>query len=246
MSGNVLTTDELVATLQRSTLPTILVEGTDDIVIFRWIERLISVTNADILPCGGRTNLFAVYERRAEFAHQKTVFLADKDMWVFSAIPDRYVDIIFTHGYSIENDMYIGSVLESLLEPSEEIEFRRELDLIAEWFAFEVEQHIAGHPAHVDYHPNVIIPPGTGGLSETFLADRKYQPASRRTVDAVRVEYQRTIRGKILFNLLLRFLSAGTRQSKYSKRNLYELCFKLAHDRILIDRLVTQIDAALK
>ena len=37
-----LTVDELVSTLRRSKLPTVVVEGRDDIQIFRWMEDLLS------------------------------------------------------------------------------------------------------------------------------------------------------------------------------------------------------------
>ncbi len=55
-----LTADELVATLIHTTLPTILVEGTQDMTIYRWLENHIGLSNTDILPCGGRNNLLAV------------------------------------------------------------------------------------------------------------------------------------------------------------------------------------------
>ncbi|MEK8017350.1 MAG: hypothetical protein VSS75_010825 [Candidatus Parabeggiatoa sp.] len=35
-------------------------------------------------------DLLSVYEQKNEFSHLKTVFLADKDFYVFLGIPDNY------------------------------------------------------------------------------------------------------------------------------------------------------------
>ena len=36
------------------------------------------------------------------------IFVADQDMWFFTGIPEKYRDtIIFTRGYSLENDLYL-------------------------------------------------------------------------------------------------------------------------------------------
>ena len=51
------TVDELVSTLRRSKLPTVVVEGRDDMQIFRWMEDLLKVHEVDVLSVGGRPNL---------------------------------------------------------------------------------------------------------------------------------------------------------------------------------------------
>jgi len=113
------TADEMVSYLKSSSLPTILVEGRDDEMIYDWLEERFSSHNAFVLPCGGRTVLLAVYERRGEFSNKKTAFLADRDIWLFTAIPPEYLDIVWTEGYSIENDLYAGTNLEVLLDSDE-------------------------------------------------------------------------------------------------------------------------------
>ena len=74
-----LTVDEIIETLKRSSLTTVLVEGVDDVMIYRWLEDEIGIHNANFFPCGGRNNLLEIYERRAEFSELKTIFVADKD-----------------------------------------------------------------------------------------------------------------------------------------------------------------------
>jgi hypothetical protein len=59
--------DELVATLKRSNLPTILVEGDDDVMVYRQFEKQFGARKVSILPCGGRNTLLKVFERKHEF-----------------------------------------------------------------------------------------------------------------------------------------------------------------------------------
>ena len=154
------TVDELVAALRRSRLPTVIVEGKDDMQIYRWVEGCIGSQNANILPAGGRNNLLSVYERRNEYAHLPVAFVADRDLWLFSGIPPIYHDIIWTQGYSIENDLYAGANLENLLAAEEATEHQQVLDSIIEWFAFEVEEYLEGREAQVATHCNRVVPPG--------------------------------------------------------------------------------------
>ena len=119
-----LTVDEIVELLRRSSLTTVIVEGKDDMTIYRWLEHRIGIDKVNFLPCGGRDKLFQVYNRRDEFSHIKTIFLADKDCFVYTKTPAEYEEIIWTKGYSIENDLYAGRFLEKLLSVNEEVNFR--------------------------------------------------------------------------------------------------------------------------
>ena len=102
--------EEIISELSKPTaLLKVLVEGKDDALVYRYIEGklndLISIDNkADVIICGGRLELIEVFESREKFKNTKVVFLADKDMWFFVGVPKDYEDIVFTDGYSIEND----------------------------------------------------------------------------------------------------------------------------------------------
>ena len=95
-----LTVDEIVAYLSRSQLPTVVVEGKDDMRIYGWAEARVGNTKAYVLATGGRNTLLAVYQRRNEFANLPVAFVADRDLWLFSEIPADYHDVIWTQGYS--------------------------------------------------------------------------------------------------------------------------------------------------
>ena len=160
--------DELVATLRRSALPTVLVEGQDDMRIYRWIEARLGSQTANVLPTGGRKNLLCIYRRRHEFAALPVAFVADRDMCLYSGIPSDYDGVIWTKGYSIENDLYAGAELENLLNPDEKKDHRQLLNVIVEWFAFEVEEFLEKRPYEVKTHCNQVVPRGQTKMDETF------------------------------------------------------------------------------
>jgi hypothetical protein len=135
------TVEELIATLNKTDLPTILVEGVADVRVYRKLEAQLGVTLGNVVLCGGRKNLFEIYNQREKLAHVRLVFLADRDMWLYKNIPPEYSEIIWTHGYSIENDVYTGSTVEKLLDEAERQKYFDLLKRLCEWFAFEVEEY---------------------------------------------------------------------------------------------------------
>lgn len=243
--GKPMTPDEIVAELKHRHEPTILVEGDDDIMIYRWMSERIGIFNVKPLACGGRSSLLAVYERRAEFSHLKTAFVADRDMWLFTAIPPEYSDVVWTEGYSIENDLYAGSNLENLLDRDEASEHRQVLNCLIEWFAFEVEECRGGKKAQTDIHPNEIVPLGTVSISQQFAVRRGYRQPDHATVVEIESAYKLKLRGKTLFELLVRYLSAPDRSVKHSIKGLYEIAFKTPQPHVYMERLIGDIQSAL-
>ena len=240
-----MTVDECVAALHRTYLPTVIVEGKDDMQIYQWTERRVGIQNANVLPVGGKETLLAVYERRNEFAHLPVAFVADKDLWLFSGIPPDYPDIIWTEGYSIENDLYAGASLENLLNADEVEEHRQVLDSIIEWFAFEVEEHLAEREAQVDKHCNEIVPIGETEMDQGFRNSRRFRPPDEELHQQIKEEYQLQLRGKSLFEILIRFLNAPNRRPKYRILALYEIAVKMADSHELMDRLIGEIERAI-
>ena len=221
------TADELVAALRRSDLPTVLVEGQEDMRIYRWVEERLGARTANVLPADGREKLLSVYARRQEFPDLPVAFVADRDMWLFSGIPSDYDGMIWTEGYSIENDLYAGAELENLLDPDERTDHQQLLDAIVEWFAFEVEEYLADRHFEVAHHCNRVVPPGQTQMDESFRQSRGFRPPGEGIRRQIREEYQLQVRGKQLFQMLVRFLSAPDRGSKFSHDNLKEIAFRM-------------------
>lgn len=238
-----LTADEIVETLKRSSLTTVLVEGKDDMTIYRWMEQKIGITNANFLPCGGRDNLIKVFNRRDEFRHIKTIFVADKDAYVYSETPKELNDIIWTKGYSIENDLYHGKFIENLLNVNEEVNFRLSLKNFITYYAFEVEQFNKKLVYNFSNHPNQVLKDNQE-LNHDFLTSVNFQNPSSETIDYLQKEYDLLIRGKSLFALLMRFLSHKKRDIKHKKATLFETCFKLNENSCILG-LTNEIEKRL-
>ena len=238
------TVDELVSTLRRSKLPTVVVEGRDDMQIFRWMEDLLKVHEVDVLGVGGRPNLFAVYDRKSEFVHLPVAFIADQDKELFTRLPAGYEEIIWTQGYSIENDLYAGAdpSLENLMDPQEAAEHRQLLDTIIEWFAFEVEEFLDGRTPEFNHHCNEVVHQGQTEMDNGFRQRRGFRPPNSELQQEIKNEYQFQLRGKLLFQMLIRFLSKSNRRIKHSIHGLYEIAFKMTPTHPLMNRLIQEIE----
>ena len=153
-------------------MPTLLVEGEDDALIYRWLENQLGIFAGSILICSGRDVLVSIYRQRASFPHSKIAWLADQDMWLFTSPPAELAGMILTTGYSIENDLYAGSEIESLLEPAERSQHSVSLQLVCRWFAFEVLENQAGRDGHVKHHINRVIDFAAMDLDPVFCAAR--------------------------------------------------------------------------
>jgi hypothetical protein len=235
------TADEIVALLKKTSLPTILVEGVGDVKIYRAIESLIGTRKGNVLICGGRALLLDIYTRRIEFAHVPLAFLADCDMLFFHCFPCSFRDVVWTRGVSIENDLYVGSIVEQLLEDDERIRFHNLLDEVCKWYAFEVEQFRAGHPAHNGTGIGRVLNDSRQGLSAEFLLKRNFHMPDGALIQQIRRDYQRQLGGKTLFALLAQILSARDRSPKHSKDGLVEIALKLARTPDVLVELVQRL-----
>ncbi len=131
-------------TLLHSKLPTLVVEGISDEVIYRKSRRKIyreleSRSAVEILIADGRDNLLEVYRKKKDFENQVAVaFMADKDMYVFGQTPKCYSDIIWTSGYSIENDLCSDGKPEKLIPPTKASQYSDKLQEAIQEFARQV------------------------------------------------------------------------------------------------------------
>jgi len=215
--------DEIVETLKRTSLPSIVVEGLDDIVVYRRIEERMSSIGADVLPALGRDKLIKVFERRSELpSTARVVFIADKDTWVHSGIPPEYCDqmLIFTDGYSIENDLYRDGQLEGLLLGAERQAFERELGDFVSWYAIALSRHLMNGTENIRLHPNHV-------LDSRFFPDLvtlKHGESDPQTLrDEIQSDYPRLLRGKSLINLLVRQTTRPGRQPSHKPLALLEI-----------------------
>lgn len=148
--------EELIGMLNHSSYPTILVEGIDDMRWYRCFEQEF-YGNAKVFQVGGRSVLFKLYERHHEIT-SNVVYVADRDMYVFGRTPRACRGIIFTKGYSVENDLLKGSILvQALFVSKDKNKLNRLLPPLAKWFAFCVEEFKQGKSPVLTDAPQCII-----------------------------------------------------------------------------------------
>lgn len=241
MSVPTLTVDELVSTLKKTSLPTVLVEGQDDMRFYRWIEKHLP-GRASLLSCDGRTTLLAVYDRRKEFHRLKATFLADKDMWLFTAIPKAYSDVIWTSGYSIENDIIADSKIDELLSEEENIQYKNLVTEIIKWFAFEVEVFRSGGASKQSVKLSKLIVGSR--LSDAYLQNRRYRPPNTATIEEITENWKLRLRGKTLLDVLTKILGQASRSPNYGGGQLLEIGVKLSPNKY-VTRLIKEISNAL-
>lgn len=218
----VLTTDEILATLNHSSLPTLVVEGDEDVIIFRRLENSTPDLSLSVLPVGGRSQVFALFERRGEIrGKQEIAFVADQDLWVLSNVPQEYISdkLIFTDGYSIENDAFRDGNYRDLLYGAERTRFAADLENFSRWFALAAARNIKdGDP--IDIHANHIL--DNEGQRETMMVLKEGETYPQELYEKIRTDYLRFVRGKSLFQLFQRQMR-GSRPVKHSKVSLLEM-----------------------
>jgi len=251
------TVDEIVSSLRHSSVPTILVEGPDDMMVYRWLNQYIKPLKASPINCGGRKNLLSVYERRDEFSSLKTVFLADQDLYVFLGIPNEYSGVIWTTGYSIENDIYAGSTkLEDLFDEIELDEYKRLIEEIIEWFTSEVEKYKQGNATDskidikVLYDKKQCINENETYIDNTgdqicLVVGNNYNLANQNLITELKKDFRLKLRGKIIFKVLSAYLNVSKRDPKYKTKQLYEIGAKPVNKNFYIKQIIEKINLKL-
>ncbi len=147
-----LTEDEIIATLERSSFEiTILVEGSDDIIIYRNLEGFLEkkgYSYIDVLGVGGRNTILNIFNKKKSgsiLQDKKIIFIVDKDIWVNVGIPDQYINknLIFTFGYSIENDVFMDVNCSAIVNSSpSQNEYEVYLDKFMQWYVLALQATI--------------------------------------------------------------------------------------------------------
>lgn len=220
---DILTIDEAVATIKRSSLPTVITEGREDYLVFRRIEEDLIDLGVDIIAVGGKDNVLELFDRRREFGRNDIVFFVDRDSWIFSNTPLNYnhYKLLITNGYSIENDIYIDGGPEALLTYRESIKFSLELDEVMKWYCFAITERMKGNDIPIKVHPNQIL--SMGMLCNKYCLSIGYVAPNSKSVTALRANYQTHFRGKNLLELIVRQLSEKSRWPKYSKHQIIDI-----------------------
>jgi len=232
--------DEFIATLRRSSLPTIVVEGVDDIVVYRYFEERLARWGVSLMPVGGRQMVIDIFKRRSEFAAVKLAFVADMDSFVHVGVPaDLESDeLIFTDGYSVENDVFRDGCLERLLRVEEKEQFTDELARFLRWYALALSRYLAGRSESISLHPEHVL----SNYEELIvLAEGEAYPDA--LLQSVQDNYERLLRGKSLMPLLVRRTNYKGRIPRHNSHALLEIV--AARPGRLLNGLFNKITSAL-
>lgn len=257
------TVEDLVLALHFSNKPNIVVEGEDDEIIYGKLVERLGRFDIGLFSAGSRKTLLHLYEElshyesRGDFRHAPVAFIADRDMWLFRGIPACYDNIIWTEGYSIENDLYSNVKLRDRI--GNKTEYNQVIDSISMWFAYKVEEYLEKNPPppkkvfqsfrdeeHVDVGHRLgrIIP----GERPALAPDLEFLPSDHDRVRAVRTSYHLQLRGKLLFQLLVRFLNKpkqGFQDATVSYYGLYNDAITVPESNQLFSRLEKEIKKKL-
>jgi hypothetical protein len=215
------TVEEIYALLEKSEIPTVLVEGKDDIIFYRAIEHELRTLEIDMLPAG---NKHAVLELRKKIKEKPItapiVFIVDKDLWVYPGVdcPDDIAEVITTSGYSIENDLFVDGELEFLLDHAEKGKFKAELSKFARWYALSITRSLSGTASSFRTNPGKVLDNKEFYDAEIALCEGEAYPEI--LFNEIITNYAYFLRGKSLFALLLRQLSAAKRDVKFGGKQL--------------------------
>ena len=190
--------------LLHSNLPTVLVEGVYDVGWYRVLLRKGGI-KWSLQPAGGRNSLFVIHDMLVGKGNRQVVYVADRDMFSFTGIPSSYADVVFTSGYSIENDVLKDSYVHRLFTDAERQLIAGYKGELAKWFSFCAEQKLAGKEPELDVPINAVAEhdrqTGRVSLKTAYLAHIGYVPPAQSTVDRVLSEFEMIFRGKCLLGL---------------------------------------------
>ncbi|MCZ4260138.1 DUF4435 domain-containing protein [Limimaricola sp. G21655-S1] len=217
------TVNETFELIKRSSLPTVLVEGNDDIIFYRRVEEELSHLQVDILPAGNKDAVIELMEKLDELTTAPPlVYVVDKDLWVHGT-PEwvaRWDRLITTNGYSVENDLFRDGDLVSLLTKDELEAFTADVEIFVRWYALAVHRILSGKVSAFRTHPGKVLDNKDFYEEETSLNEGEEYPEELRK--AIMTEYDLSLRGKSLLSLLHRQLSKDGRRIKYSTKQLIE------------------------
>lgn len=219
-----LTVDDVIATLKNSSLPSVIVEGRDDLVVYRRIEEIDCGEAVSVFPIGGQNKVLELFRRRAELGKgSRVAFVADRDRWVFEGVPRdlAHKELIFTEGYSIENDIIRDGAFNCLMTPGEGVLFEKELNVISKWFALAMSNFLHGKPESLSTYPGTILEIAN---SDEILSDMLESDGHASSIfEEIDRDPLRMIRGKTVMSLIIRQVGSSGRIVRHHSLSLMDI-----------------------
>lgn len=215
------TVDELYELIKRSNLPTVLVEGKNDIIYYREIEDTLRDLGIDMLPAGNKDAVIRLRNKIKDNKIQIPIaYVVDNDLWVHDLgfSDSDHSDLITTEGYSIENDLIRDGEIMKLMNASEMGKFSAELERFCHWYALAIQRHLNGEINCFRTHPGKVLDDPDHYKRNTSLKEGEKYPDE--FYNNIVKNFDRLLRGKSLFGMIHRQLSRKGRPVKFSENQL--------------------------
>lgn len=228
-----MTKEEIISTLKHSNSnrPMLLVEGPDDVLFIKKIVETHDI-EIDLLPSNGRNDLLEIFEYRSIFGCP-VFYFADKDLFVFAKepMPQEYSEIIWTTGYSLENDLYFESerCFDNMLSSS--LKTKKELLVVelCKWYACEIDRYLNNEDYKLDCGVNYILDLQNNCLNSQMITHRNYQDPSKESLDMILNKYQLLVRGHCIFDLLCQIFHLHENSAyHFNTKNLLAISFEFS------------------
>lgn len=197
-----------VSQIQRSRLFNIIIEGKDDLLVYKEFEKIYEDLNpiVDVLPVGGKHTVLGIFDQLKNTPHiNRTIFIVDKDQWVIKGIDSKYSHnrIICTHGYSFENDIFIDGNLENDMRTKNSDVFNIELPTVLHWYALEMDRIINGNqPQNLAIHIDNLF-----NQSQIYTTPQAGEIFPATVLGILQTEYPQLLRGKTLLQFYKRVMN---------------------------------------
>ncbi|HFC8826111.1 hypothetical protein ACTHR3_10810 [Neisseria sp. P0005.S008] len=235
--------EEWVALLERSMLPTIIIEGSDDVLVYREFEKKL---NVDVLPVGGRNTILEIFKEKntnPKLANKNIIFIADLDTWVYQGLPDEYNSstLIFTNGYSIENDILRDYGCENILINTPDIyqKYKEDVSKFIQWYALALQSMIQNINQDNKYRKLSTHPQNILNDFDNFKRLLEGECSPESLINELTGDYLRLIRGKSLLAIFTKnlnhhkekaiFESIAIRPGKYIQRIFDDVSINFCH-----------------
>lgn len=205
----------------------VVVEGVDDIVIYRNLITLYRAKGIKVIAAGGRDKVLDVFDALNNTSNiDKAIFIVDQDSWIFSGIPNKYLHprIICTSGYSIENDVFVDKQLETLMQGTNVYSlFQNELAIYLRWFALAITRFCTNNNVCgeiLDVHPTTFF---ENQISiDKYHALKSGEVFPQQAYNDLLIHYGLKFRGKCLLPLAIRALGTRSGEARYNSKTIME------------------------
>lgn len=218
----------IISTIQNSKSGKyVVVEGVDDIVVYRNLITLYKAKGIKVLAAGGRTKVLEVFDELKGTPHlDKAIFIVDQDSWIFSGIPTEYQHerIICTSGYSIENDVYLDKQIEIIMQATGVYSsFQTDLHIYLNWFSLAITRFCTNgndNSEMLNLHPEAFFK--CSNTTQKYCTLNSGEVFPQQTYNDLLINYGLKFRGKCLLPLAIRALGKRPHQPKYNSNTIME------------------------